>query len=296
MNRSSRSPSSLAADIAIYAVLLLVCIVMIFPYVYVFAVSFTSAQSYVAGEFILFPRQWSLDAYRYILSTSAFLDSFRATAFIALAGTALSIVFTTSFAYAVTKKTMPGRNLLLLMLLVTMLFSGGLVPQYLLVEKLGLINSLWALILPVLTNAWSVFVVKSFFQSLPDSLEDSAQIDGCNDLVIWYRIIVPLSMPVIAAFSLFFAVGYWNTYFSGLIYMRDAAKWPLQVLLQQMILQNETNMGNMSVVSFDPSQAALPPETIKMAALVVVIAPIILVYPFLQKYFAKGVLLGSVKG
>ncbi|MBO2942651.1 carbohydrate ABC transporter permease [Paenibacillus sp. F411] len=268
---------------------------MIFPYFYVFAVSFTDPKTYVAGKFIIFPEKWSLDSYRYILSAKSFLQSFQATAFITVIGTVLSLIFTTSFSYAITKRGMPGSRLLIMMVLFTMVFHGGLIPNYLLVDQLGLINSLWALILPVLTNAWSIFVVKGFFDTLPASLEDSAQIDGCNDFMIWYKIILPLSMPVIAAFSLFFAVTYWNTYFSALIYIQDSSKWTLQVLLQQMILQNETNVGGMSVVSMEPG-VALPPETIKMAALVTVILPILLVYPFLQKHFAKGVLLGSVKG
>ncbi len=293
---TGRSFGERAADGVNVALLLLLCLIMLFPYVYVFAVSFTDPGSYVAGEFILFPKEWSLDSYRYILSTDTFLNSFRSTVFIALAGTILSLLLTTSFAYAVTKKEMPGRQTMLMLVLITMLFGGGIIPNYLLVDQLGLIDSLWALILPVMTNAWSIFVVKSFFQTLPAGIEDSAQIDGCNDFVIWYRIILPLSLPVIAAFALFFAVGYWNTYFAGLIYIRDSAKWPLQVLLQQLILQNDTSIGDISAVSFDPSQATLPPETIKMAALVVVMLPIVAVYPFLQKYFAKGVLLGSVKG
>jgi putative aldouronate transport system permease protein len=182
-----------------------------------------------------------------------------------------------------------------MMVLFTFVFNAGIIPYYLLVQGLGLLDSLWALILPVLTNAWSIFVVKSFFQTLPESLEDSAQIDGCNELTIWYRIILPLSLPVIAAFALFFAVSYWNTYLAGLIYIQDSKKWPLQVLLRQLMF-NQSSVGDISAVSFDPSQVALSPETVKMAALVVVILPILLIYPFLQKYFAKGVLLGSVKG
>lgn len=294
MIRSKTTAVSKAADAFNYIILIAVALTMLFPFVYILAVSFTDESVYVSGELVLLPPKWSLDAYRYVLSTDSFFHSFRSTAFITIVGTVLNLLFTTTFAYAVTKQELPGRRFLLLMALFTMLFSVGIVPNYLLVKELGLINSLWALILPGLTGAWSIFVLKSFFQSLPPSLEDSAQIDGCNDIQVFVRIIFPLSLPAIAAFSLFFAVGLWNTYFSGLLYIRDVTKWPLQVLLQQIVLEPNSSMVG-DATQFD-SEAKLPPETIKMAALMIVMLPILLVYPLLQKYFTKGVLLGSVKG
>lgn len=179
------------------------------------------------------------------------------------------------------------------MVLFTFLFGVGLVPNFLLIKELGLLNSLWSLILPGLTNAWSVFVLKSFFQGLPDSLEEAALIDGCNELKVFFRIVLPLSLPALAAFGLFFAVGHWNTYFTAVMYIHDAHKWPLQVLLQQLMV-SQSALGSAEVR--ETLEHTLPEETVKMAALVVVMAPILVVYPFLQKYFAKGVLLGSVKG
>lgn len=285
------------ADVCIYAFMLVVALVMLFPFVYVAAVSFTDRDVYVPGKFILFPERWSLDAYRYILSSNSFFHSFRATGFITVAGTVLGLIFSASFAYGITKRELPGRKFLILVVLITMLFGAGMIPNYLLIRELGLIDSLWALVLPVLTNAWTIFVMKTFFQSLPDSLEDAAQIDGCNDLTTWWRIIMPLSLPMLAAFSLFFAVAQWNTYFAGVIYIQDTDKWPLQVLLNQLIIQNQTQVvADLSAMVIDPNSAQVPPETIKMAALVLVMLPILVIYPFLQKYFAKGVLLGSVKG
>ena len=285
------------ADVWIYTFMLVVALVMLFPFVYVVAVSFTDRDVYVPGKFILIPEQWSLDAYRYILSSNSFFHSFRSTAFITVAGTVLGLIFSASFAYGVTKQELPGRKLLILVVLITMLFGAGMIPNYLLIKELGLIDSLWALVLPVLTNAWTIFVMKTFFQSLPDSLEDAAQIDGCNDLTTWWRIILPLSLPMLAAFSLFFAVAQWNTYFAGVIYIQDTDKWPLQVLLNQLIIQNQTQVvADLSSMVIDPNSARVPQETIKMAALVLVMLPILAIYPFLQKYFAKGVLLGSVKG
>ncbi|MDF2668596.1 MAG: transporter permease subunit [Paenibacillus sp.] len=285
------------ADWWIYGFLILLAVCMLLPFVYVIAVSFTDRNAYVPGEFYFLPKKWSLDSYRYILSSNSFINSFQSTVLITLTGTVLNLIFSTSFAYGVTKQDLPGRRFLLTMVLVTMLFGAGMIPNYLLVKELGLIDSLWALILPGLTSAWTIFVMKSFFQSLPDSLEDAAQIDGCNDLMTWWRIILPLSLPMIAAFSLFFAVGQWNLYFAGVIYIQSADKWPLQVLLNQLIIQNQTQtVADLSSMAMDPNSAQLPPETIKMAALVLVMLPILVVYPFLQKYFTKGVLLGSVKG
>jgi putative aldouronate transport system permease protein len=285
------------ADWWIYGFLILLAACMLLPFVYVIAVSFTDRNAYVPGEFYFFPKAWSLDSYRYILSSNSFIHSFKSTVWITIVGTVLNLVFSTSFAYGVTKQDLPGRRFLLVMVLVTMLFGAGMIPNYLLVKQLGLIDSLWALVLPGLTSAWTIFVMKSFFQSLPDSLEDAAQIDGCNDLMTWWRIILPLSLPMIAAFSLFFAVGQWNLYFAGVIYIQSTDKWPLQVLLNQLIIQNQTQtVADLSSMAMDPNSAQLPPETIKMAALVLVMLPILVVYPFLQKHFTKGVLLGSVKG
>jgi putative aldouronate transport system permease protein len=280
-------------DAIIYTVLIAAALAMLFPFVYVIAVSFTDPAVYVTGDVILFPKQWSLDSYRYILSSNSFLYSFRSTVFITIVGTVLNLAFSMTFAYALTKKQLPGRGIMLSLVLFTFLFGAGLVPNFLLIRELGLLDSLWSLILPGLTNAWSIFVLKSFIQGLPESLEEAALIDGCNELKVFYRIILPLSLPALAAFGLFFAVGQWNTYFSAVMYIQDAHKWPLQVLLQQLMV-SQSAIGSAEVR--ETLEHTLPEETVKMAALVVVMVPILAVYPFLQKYFAKGVLLGSVKG
>jgi len=291
--KTRRSLLSTVPDVTIYTVLIATALAMLFPFVYVIAVSFTDPSVYVTGEVILFPKRWSFDSYRYILSSNSFLHSLQSTVFITVVGTLLNLAFSASFAYAMTKKELPGRGAMLSMVLFTFLFGAGLVPSFLLVRELGLLDSLWSLILPGLTNAWSIFVLKSFFQGLPDSLEEAALIDGCNDLKVFYRIVLPLSLPALAAFGLFFAVAHWNTYFTAVMYIQDAEKWPLQVLLQQLMV-SQSAIGSAEVR--ETLEHTLPEETVKMAAVVVVMAPILVVYPFLQKYFAKGVLLGSVKG
>ncbi|MCU6791446.1 MULTISPECIES: carbohydrate ABC transporter permease [Paenibacillus] len=271
--------------------LALVTIVTFFPLYYVFIVSFTDPVEYLQKSFILFPEKWSLDSYKYLLSTKAFPNSLGVSAYLAVVGTALSLIVTAALSYTLSRKRLRGRQLILLLILLTILFSPGIIPNYMVVRQFGLINSLWSLIIPALASGWNVILMKGFFDSVPVELEESAQIDGCNDLSIWFKIILPLSLPSLAAFGLFYAVGYWNQFFNALIYITDASKWPIQVMLQNMLLN-----ANNTDLQADVLTVAPPAETLKMAAVIVATVPILLVYPFLQKHFAKGAMVGSVKG
>lgn len=277
-----------------YMLLTLISLSMLFPFFYVLSVSLTDPEIYVAGEFILIPKEFSLDAYKVVLRTGQLWNSVKSTVFITVVGTILNLFVTMTFAYVLSKKDMPGWKFFTYMVLFILIFNAGLIPNYLLIRELGLMDSLWALILPGLTNPWSLFVVRSFYTTIPRSLEEAALIDGANDLQIFAKIIIPLSKPVMAAFALFFAVGLWNTYLNGIFYIRDASKWPLQVFLSQMIIEGNEALGSVSDYHLY-NEVPPPSETIKMASLVLVMLPIIVVYPFLQKYFAKGVLIGSVK-
>jgi putative aldouronate transport system permease protein len=278
-----------------YSLLILISFVSLLPFVYVIIISLTSPDVYVPFQFKLIPEKWSFAAYSYLLTTNSFMNALKSTLFITIVGTALNVAVTFSMAYALTKKSMPGRNLVLTLVVFTLVFNAGIVPNYLLMKELHLLNSLWALILFSLTNAWSLIVVKSFMDSLPPELEDAARIDGCNDIGVFLRIIIPLSMPAIATFTLFFAVAHWNTYFNALIFLTDSKKWTLQLLVKTLVIDsNSTGVGQAGSVGGE--EAMLPQETIRMASIVLAILPILLVYPFLQKYFAKGVMLGSVKG
>lgn len=268
--------------------------VTFFPLYYVFVVSFTDPSYYFSTEFTLFPAKWSLASYRYLLSTDAFIRSINNSAFLAVVGTALSLLVTSCLAYALSRKRLQGRKFILLMILLTTLFNPGIIPPYLLIRDLHLINSTWSLILPVLTSGWYVLLMKGFFDSIPVSLEEAARIDGCNDVSVWYRVILPLSMPSLAAFGLFYAVAYWNTFFTALLYINDFTKHPLQVLLQNMLIDASTAAGGSAATEM-MSEQRIPPETLKMAAVVIATVPILMVYPFLQKHFAKGAMVGSVK-
>nr|WP_245363796.1 carbohydrate ABC transporter permease [Cohnella thailandensis] len=272
-------------------VLILVALLCLFPFYYVFIVSFASPAEVRQSVLLLFPKQWTADAYRYLFSTSAFPRATGVSLFLAIVGTACSLVITSMLSYGLSRKRLKGRRVLLLMILLTTLFNPGIIPGYLVVRDLGMINSVWSLIIPVLTSGWYVLLMKGFFDSIPAALEEAALIDGCNDFGVWYRIVLPLSLSSLAAFGLFYAVAYWNTFFTAVLYINEPEKWPLQILLQNMLIDSSTALGGVT----DSALQDVPSQSKKMAAIIVSTVPILLVYPFLQKHFAKGAMVGSVK-
>lgn len=214
------------------------------------------------------------------------------TVFVTVVGTFVNMAFTTTMAYGLSRPV-PGQKPLLFMVVFTLLFSAGMIPTYMVVRATGLIDSLWALILPAAINPFNLIVMRQFFLNIPEELHEAAIIDGANHLQIFWRIILPLSKPALAAISLFYAVVHWNNYFAAILYINDPAKWPLQVVLRQIVIVNEPNAalrGGQQMIENPP-----PPETVQMAAILLATLPILFVYPFLQRYFVKGVMLGSVK-
>jgi len=277
-----------------YTFLGLYGLVTLLPFVYVVAGSFTSPQEFITKKFVLFPTQLSLEGYKYIFSTEVLLNSLGVTIFITVAGTAINLLFTCLMAYPLARKDLDGRRIILLGVVFSMLFSGGMIPTFLVVKSLGLINSYWSLLLPGAISAFNLIVLKNFFQQLPEGLEEAAKIDGCNDLRILWQIVLPLSLPAIATFALFYAVNHWNSFFQAILYINDNYKWPIQVWLRQIVILSSGGLGDSAV--FDSNYVIPPGQIIKMAVIVISTLPILLVYPFLQKHFAKGALIGSVKG
>ncbi len=275
--------------------LIVMSLVMLFPIYYVVVVSFTDPSEFLRKSYVLFPEKWSLVSYKYLMSTNTFIKATGVSAFLATVGTFLSLLVTSGIAYTLSRKKFPARRILLMLILLTTLFQPGIIPNYLVVREVGLINSIWALIIPVLSSGWYVILMKGFFDSIPDGLEEAAAIDGCNDITAFFRIILPLSLPAMAAFGLFYAVSYWNTFFNAILYINDHQLWPLQVVLRNMLIDASTSMGGSAAAELSAEQM-LPGETIKMAAVVISTLPIIMVYPFLQKHFAKGAMVGSIKG
>ncbi|WP_068505525.1 carbohydrate ABC transporter permease [Paenibacillus kribbensis] len=272
--------------------LTLLAAVMFFPLYYVLVVSLTDPGEYLQKKIVLFPQQWSFEAYTYLLSTEAFLRSLGNSSFLATVGTVCSLAVSASLAYALSWKKFVFRRGIMLLILLTVLFSPGIIPNYLLVRELGLINTHWALILPSLANGWTVILLKNFFDQVPAEISEAAAMDGCNAFRTWYTVVLPLSLPALATFGLFFAVGYWNQFFAALLYLNNPAEWPIQVLLQNMLL----SASNIDLVAPGQQVETPPTEMLKMASIIVAIVPILAVYPFVQKHFAKGALMGSVKG
>ncbi len=241
----------------------------------------------------MWPVEFNVTAYKQLIEDGQLLVAMKNTVIITVIGTLLNMVFTILAAYPLSKTRLKGRNFMLMAVLFTMLFSGGLIPQFLLVSGLGLVNTYWSLWLPSLISVYNMFVMKTFFEGLPEEVEESAAMDGAKDWTILLKIVIPLSMPVIAALTLFYAVGWWNSFYSALIYIKSTDKMPLTVKLYQMI---DLVSPDLLRSGEGAMQLLVTPEGIRAAAIVFAIVPILCVYPFLQKYFIKGVLLGSVKG
>lgn len=281
-------------DGAILVILLLVAVVTMLPFIHIVAGSFTTLDELAQKRFVLFPTKFSLDAYTYIFSTNTLFRSMGVSIGVTTVGTLFSMFLSALMAYGLARRDLVGRKGIMFMVVFTMLFSGGLIPSFIVVKELGLIDSYLALIIPTAINAFNLIILRSFFQNLPDGLEESAKIDGCNDWGILFRIVIPLSMPAIATISLFYAVTYWNTYLPAIMYIDSPEKWPIQVLLRQIVILASGLSSDSS--GFDSDFVTPPDQTIKMAVIVVATVPVLIVYPFLQKYFDKGALLGSVKG
>lgn len=289
MSSRNQSSSGRLFDIFNYAFLALLAIVMLLPLLYVVVGSFSST-GLVQMKF----GRFSIDAYRMIFlsqkTTRAIANSFVITIF----GTLINIVITSVTAYVLSKKELPGRKVFLQLVLFFMLFSAGLIPDFVVVANVfRLKNTYWAIWLPVAISSSNLIIMKNFFQQLPESIEESARIDGCNEVQSFARIILPMSKASIATFSLFYAVGHWNNYLRPMMYLDDSSMWPITVWLRQIVILSQGTMADdiaAEVTVWAPSNA------VKYATIVVGTLPIVCVYPFLQKHFAKGVLMGSVKG
>ncbi len=266
---------------------------MVVPFIYIIMVSFTDSTVYEAGTLILWPKKWSTEAYELVLSGSGFLNALKSTLFITLVGTPMNVLFNSGLAYMLSKKAIPGRSIINKLVMFTMLFSAGMIPSYINMSNLNLLNTWWASILPATCGAWNVMVMRSFFEGLPVELEEAAEIDGCSQIKIFTTIVLPLSKAMLATFTLFAAVSYWNTYFSSVMYVTRTELISLQVYLQKIVLSS--NISDVIDMTSDLKNT-VPTEIMKMATVVVAVLPILCVYPFLQKHFAKGVMVGAVKG
>jgi len=288
------SIASLLFDICVNVILVFVVFITLYPFVYVASVSLSEPYAVLQNRVTFFPVGLNFNAYRAVAANPFIWISYKNTIIYTVAGTAVNMLLTTTMAYSLSKKYLFGRKFFSIFIVFTMFFSGGIIPNYILVKNLGLIDSMWSLILPIAIGTWNLMVMRTYFQGLPEETEEAATIDGCNPAQVLARIVLPESKPILATITLFYAVWHWNAYFSALIYLNDKEKYPLQILLQQILITGETSFTS-TVVGMTDTRLLIS-DTVKYATIIVAILPVIIIYPFLQKYFIKGILIGSVKG
>ena len=277
--------------------LILMCLVAItlYPLIYVLWASFSNSNALLRHSGLLWkPLGFSTTAYAAVFRNASVWSGYGNTLFLVIVGTIMNLIFTSLAAYVLSRRSFYLRRPITLMIIFTMFFNGGLIPTFLLVKGIGLYDSLWACILPGLISTWNFMIMRTYFESIPVSLEESAKLDGANDLIVLLRIVLPLSGPIIAVMTLFYGVGNWNQWFSAMIYLNQHTKYPLQLILREILLANNTD-SMMGAQAMDNDKQAIG-ESIKYATIIVSTVPILCVYPFLQKYFVKGVMIGAVKG
>lgn len=289
-----RSNGERAFGVFNYIFFIILCAIMVYPFWHVIMSSLSSVEATAKGGVFLWPKGFNLDTYAQVFKDPSIWTGYFTTVLVTIAGTFLGTLFTATTAYPLSKKDLPFSSLMLLLVLFTMLFSGGMIPGYLLMKNLNLIDNRWALILPGLVSAYNVMIMKSFFLTIPESLEESAKIDGATEVTIFWKIVLPLSKATIATIALFTAVGYWNDYFSTVLYITTKEKWALQAVLRYML--TNTNQAMQAAGVTVASATNVTATTIKSASVVIATVPILCVYPFVQKYFVKGVMIGGVKG
>ncbi|MCX7711779.1 MAG: carbohydrate ABC transporter permease [Clostridia bacterium] len=264
--------------------------ICILPFINVLAVSLSSNRAIVSGMVTVYPIELNYKAYIKVLTDRIILKSIGFSAVLTILYVACALILTIMLAYGLSRKKLRGRNFILLFVTFTMYFNGGIIPTFLVVQKLGLLDSIWSLVLPVAINTYYMIIMKTFFSSIPESLIESAVLDGCNEFMILIKIVLPLSLPVIATMALFYAVYRWNAFQDAVFYISDPDKFPIQLRLRELILQNQINQD------IQTDSETFVSEGIRAASLMVATAPILVVYPWLQKYFVKGMTIGAVKG
>ncbi|KUP25731.1 carbohydrate ABC transporter permease [Paenibacillus sp. DMB5] len=279
---------------AVYTVLILVVIAVLYPLIFIISSSISSPAAVTSGKVWLWPVDISFKGFRVLFNTPEIISGYGNSIFYTAAGTLISVILTIMIAYPLSRRTFFGRNALMMIITFTMIFSGGLIPTYMVVKEMHLIDTRWALLIPNAIWVWQVIIARSFFQaSIPEELLEASEIDGCSDMRFILSVVLPLSKPILAVLVLMYAVGQWNAYFDALIYLKSANLFPLQLVLRSIIIQNNS-AGNMDAIAMVERQQMA--ELLKYALIVVATLPVLVIYPFVQRYFVQGMLVGSVKG
>jgi putative aldouronate transport system permease protein len=292
--KTGRSIGERIFDVFNIILMVLLMILMIYPFWHIIMYSLSEVHLSMKGGLFLWWRGFTLHTYKTILRNPAVASGFKVSLIVTIVGTIYATFFTATTAYPLSKRRLKGRGFFSLYVLFTMLFNGGMIPTYLLVKNLKLIDNILALILPGAIGAWNIFIMRNFFATIPESLEESARIDGASDILIFFKIIIPLSKAVLATIGLFVAVGYWNNYFSTILYINSRNLWSLQAVLREIITSTEEAMKRQGITVTHAQ--TITTQSVISANIVIATVPILLVYPFAQKYFIRGVMIGSVKG
>jgi putative aldouronate transport system permease protein len=284
-------------EICNYSFMVFVSMVMLYPFLFVLAASLSSSSEVARGMVGILPRGFNTRAYEAVFKYPHIWSGYRNTLLYTGAGTAINLFMTVAGAYPLSRKQFFGRGVFTFFIAVTMFFSGGLIPTYLIMRSYKLLNTFWVMVIPGAISTWNMIIMRTFFQNIPTELEEAAVIDGCTDIGVLVRVILPLSTASIMTIGMFYAVGHWNSWFSAFIYLRDQSRYPLQLWLRLIVLQNQINdIALLQPGAVDVTSENLISDTIKYAVIIVAAAPILCVYPFIQKYFVKGVMVGSIKG
>lgn len=283
-------------DFINHLLLALVLVIVLYPLFFVAIASISDPSAVVGGEVWLWPKDLTFTGYEKVFANQEILGGYLNTIIYTAVGTAVNVVMTILAAYPLSRKDFNGRNVITALFVFTMFFSGGLIPTYLVVKSLGMINTMWALIIPNAVAIWNIIIMRTFFQqSIPHEVQESAQMDGCGNIRILLKIVLPLSLPILAVMTLFYSVAHWNSYFSALIYLTERAKYPLQLILREILIQS--NMQDMIQTSEESlARTIMEAESIKYSVVIIANLPVLLLYPFLQRYFVKGMVIGAIKG
>lgn len=282
--------------IIITVILTLFFIIVLYPCIFVISASFSSGTAVQSGKVILFPVDVSLEGYKTVLNTPTVWLGYRNSIFYTVVGTCINLAMTMTAAYCLSRRDLPGRNGIMLLFTFTMFFSGGMIPSYMVVQSLGILNTRWALLLPGAIGVYNLIVARTFIvNTIPDELLEASRIDGCSDFMYYIRIVLPLSKAVAAVLVLFYGVGHWNAYFNAMIYLHDKDLYPLTLYLREILMSSQIDPSTVQDPELQAKLADMV-AVIKYALIMVSLVPIMLIYPFVQKYFVKGVMIGSVKG
>jgi len=288
-----RTTGEIIFDIVNNIFLLFVIVITVYPFLYILFASLSDPLKILQDEKILFlPNGFNIAAYKAVFKNPNVILGFRNTLIYVVLGTTLNMILTMFGAYALSKKDLYGLKIFMVLIAFTMFFSGGLIPTYLLVKKIHFIDTIWAIIIPNAISTWNLIIMRTSFQSVPESIPESAKIDGANDLIILFKLVIPISIPVIAVIVLYYAVAHWNSWFNASIYLRDRNLYPIQLILREILILNNTDNMMMGTSALDTQPIG---ETIKYSTTIIATIPILTIYPFLQRYFVKGVMIGSLK-